>query len=555
MKAVKESVVATSAITMFISMGCTSDPTEELSGSNESGDEQQEQILPNLLFIYAYQWRRMALGHYCDSKYDGGYNQGDPVQTPNLDKLITKGVLFNNSICTSPMSSPNRATIMTGLYPQTHCLLDNTVTADFDLSQTTIAHRLSAAGYDTAHLGKWDMESVQLKNVLDDEREKRGFDYWYTSSGHQHFDMTYYFIGSEIDGLGEYVANGTTTPMPFLPSEAYGDDDLCKQECWECDHLTRKSLDYLKNSYGRRDTQKPFALYISYSPPHTISGPKPVEDSSTLSYTIDGTSGEEYGANDIHEYRAPLDYESKYGALSEALRPNASLTHYSHVDSYKGYFGAITSIDERIGEIVDYLESTPDPRYSGKTLKETTIIVFTADHGEMMGSHDRMTKGVEYEESISVPLIISWEGHITPREEEAVMSSVNLAPSILGLMGQSFATKVDGVDFGDAILNGGSVGEEYGYISLRRWRAIRSNRGIIVSDCTTDFILRSLDYYNLEDDPFQLNPIDLYNKSGDLRNYIESLSLSDETEIKLHLDKLEIYLKQYDSEYDLLGKL
>lgn len=515
-----------------------------------------EQIKPNLLFIYADQWRRMAISHYGDAKYDGSYNQGDPVKTPCVDKLISEGLLFNNGVASSPMSCPNRATLATGCYAQTHKLTDNSLTRQFSLDETTIAHVLNDAGYNTAHVGKWHMATTNYTDAMKDDRQRRGFQYWYTSGGHTHFDISYFFFNeNEVDGLGEYTKDGKKTPMPFSPSRMYEDEKLRIQESWECDHLTRKAIDYMENTFDVRDKSNPFALYVSYSPPHTIHGPKPVEGGKTLSYNVDGKSGM-YGdytpdsglekGEKYLEYRAPLSYEAIYSdKLKSPLRPNVQdFNHYSQRIAYRGYFGAITSIDECIGELNDYLEKTPDPRYKGKSLKETTIIVITADHGEMMGSQGRMTKGVSYEESISVPLIFCWNGHIVAREEEMVMNSVHIAPTILGLMGLKFDNKVDGKDLSKVVLNKGGEIEEYSYHTVRDWRAVRSNKGLLTAESTREGRLKTLIYYNLESDPFQQHPIECV-KGIDT-------SLSDAKDIQAHYDALEGYLAKYDPSYKLI---
>lgn len=501
------------------------------------------EIKPNVIFIYADQWRRMAVGHYNNIKYKSTVNEGDPVITPNIDKIISEGMIFNNAVCSAPISSPNRATLLTGLYPLTHGLVSNTNYEVFGLENRTIAHELTEAGYNTAHIGKWHISTVGNNDFLVNEKEKRGFEYWYGSPNvdHAHFDASYYHASNEIDGLEEYVQGGKKLPNPFIPTLHYSSYKLKKKESWVGDHITRKALDYLKNTYHVRNESKPFALYISYNPPHTIHGNRPIPGNE-YSWRIGGMSGTSYGSyrdpnNNKAEYRAPLKYETLYQEVLP-LRPNVPEGHYSINESRPGYFGSITSIDECIGQLDVYLAATKDPRYSNKTLKETTIVIITADHGEMMGSHGRMTKGVPEEESIGVPFIIRWPGKVKAgAEEDFPISAVDVAPTILGLLGTKFHTIVDGNDYSSLIKGEKCKNiDKNAFISLRNWRAVRSKNDIYIAEFGNDGQVKSLCYYDLLVDPFQQHTI-VVNDSCDNRYKKRIMTLH--TDLRRYLDKYD----------------
>lgn len=507
---------------------------------------------PNVIVICADQWRRMAIEYYNAERFRNTFNQGDPVITPHIDKVISEGMIFNNAVAASPISSPNRATLLTGLYPHSHKLVDNTNYHLFDLDNKTFAHEFLQGGYTTAHIGKWHVSTAKNENFCKNELEKRGFEYWYGSPNvdHAHFDASYYHSPQEIDGLGEYTKDGKKLPNPFIPTIHYQSDSLKIQESWVGDHLTRKALDYLKNTYNVREENKPFVLCISYNTPHTIHGNKPVAGEQ-YSWRIAGSSGNTYGAiqkGGRAEYRAPIKFEKLYRKPLPA-RPNVPNHHYSRTEALPGYFGAITSLDECIGKLDEYLEYTDDPRFPGKKLKETTIVIITSDHGDMMGSQGRMTKGVPFEESIGVPLIVRWPDKIkSGSEENMVISSTDIAPTLLGLVNLKFSNKIDGKDYSSILLGKKTKStDECKYIAQRNWRAVRAMNDIYIAEFAPDGKPTALKYYDLLTDPFEESPIMVMDGTVD-EKYKKRIHV-------LHAELMS-YVNKYDKKHRLfpLGK-
>ena len=331
-----------------------------------------------------------------------------------------------------------------------------------------------------------------------------------------------------------------------MPSKDYKSIESRKQESWNPDHLTRKALDYLKNTFEVRDTNKPFALYVSYNPPHTIHGPKP-KLGDIPSYNIQGKLKDEtyYGYRDSREedydYVAPLKYEKQYRdgnsydspvKMSLRKRPNVPINHYSQYKCLPGYYGAINAIDACFGELDKYLTETPDPRYPEKTLKQTTIVVVTADHGEMMGSQNHMTKGVPFEESIGIPLIIRWPDNIpSNKEENSVFSTVDIAPSLLGLLNIKFSNSIDGKDRHNLFLgNKEIINNNYAFVGLRNWRTVRTENEIFIVENLKKQKTLKFTYFNLKDDPFEMKPF-IYKSYGTMPYKIKKLY----TILKTHL--------------------
>ena len=235
---------------------------------------------PNVLVIFGDQWRRMALGSYKDNR---DCNLGDPVKTPHLDRLAKEGVIYDNSYCCAPVCCPNCATLVTGKYPHNHGLTENKYASNFTTDHRTIAHILAEHDYDTGYIGKWHLANHRLnKDKYLGEEQRRGFQYWYGNEMcHHHFDGIYCHSPEEEDSLYQ-----GKLPDLFLPSVHYSDEDKQKEK-WMPDHLSRKAVEYLQNTFGVRDTRKPFLCYLSFSPPHTIHGPVP-QDGEEESYSIAG---------------------------------------------------------------------------------------------------------------------------------------------------------------------------------------------------------------------------------------------------------------------------
>ena len=487
---------------------------------------------PNVLFIFGDQWRRQALSLYQDHT---DYNRGDPVKTPNIDHLASEGVVYDNSYSCAPVCCPNRATLVTGKYPHHHGLTENKYADNFTYDNRTIAHILAEHNYATGYIGKWHLANHHKnQNKYLNEKQRRGFQYWYGNEMcHHHFDGIHCHAPDEKDARYQGIL-----PDLFKPSEHYSTEDQQKEK-WMPDHLTRKAVEYLQNTFGVRDTQKPFLCYLSYSPPHTIHGPvpKPGEEES---YTIAGkqmtqkngqrrplTYGKQgrlkgikytvtpYSQAAPNEYRAPNRFEAVYREgghyegkpIDTGKRPNVSDDYYQHsITTHPGYFGAVNSLDENIGKVIDVLKTTDDGRNPGHKLIDNTIIVITSDHGEHLGSHDSLGKGAFWEEASGVPLVFYWKGKIPKNiHKQTLFNSVDMVPTLLGALGITPSPDMDGTDWSRDLLSQDSgTDDQYLYLRLYKWAAVRHKHYVYAYDRRVN---RKCMLFDLKKDPFQMNPI------------------------------------------------
>jgi len=111
------------------------------------------------------------------------------------------------------------------------------------------------------------------------------------------------------------------------------------------------------------------------------------------------------------------------------------------------YFAAVTGVDDQIGRVIEKLKE--------KSLYENTIVVFSSDHGEMLGSHGLMHKNIWFSEALEIPLIVNWTAHLKPRTDDILISVPDFMPTFLGLMGlnQDLPGSVEGKDYSGVFYN------------------------------------------------------------------------------------------------------
>lgn len=430
----------------------------------ETPQSENREDAPNVLFILTDQWRKQALG----------YMHQDPVRTPHLDALSQWGFSFDNAVSSNPVSGPNRACIFTGLYTINNGLWANRASID-PAEPSAMGTVFKAAGYRTGYIGKWHMNGVV--DMVADSTRRLGFDFWYQSIAHNHFRTNYY--------------------APHI-----NPDERFTREGWGPTLETDEAIGFMERSDGR-----PFCLVVSYAPPHTGGGPG-FEDR----YQPGKPMKLGYG------YAGPAEFEAWYTDDYEKhpIRPNIMPTGkfpgtQSYAHAVPGYFGAVSAIDHEIGRLVEYLEK--------EGLLENTLIVFTSDHGELMGSHGLMTKGMPFEESEGVPMLFAWKGHVQPGRTSCVFSSIDILPTLAGLAGVEFPG-ADGVDY-SAKLRGESFSDpEYVFTEFnfggvgekgRPWRAVFSEDYvyILAGPCRLRemFLTEGYALYDRKKDPYQLHPI------------------------------------------------
>lgn len=376
---------------------------------------------PNLLFIFTDQQRADTMRCYGN----------DHIDTPHLNALADKSFVFENAYVSQPVCSPSRATMLCGLYPHTARVPACNVPLPRDVQ--TIAEMVSS-DYRCCYNGKW--------HLGDEIFPQHGFSEWVgtedsyrrffsSSERHAYRSAYHHFLvdngfepDSESEGQGVFSRHvEASMDEPFTKASFQGD----------------RAAEFIR---ARGD--QPFVLAVSYlepHPPHTGPlndyydpselpvGPtfrqKPPANASLLNRVLSAyyMESEEYG------------YDLRTDEGWRAVRAR--------------YYGNVTLIDRSVGKILAALEE------SGQA--DNTIVVFTSDHGEMVGDHGILGKTVLYEESVKVPLLI----HVPYLSNQQRMiggniSHIDLVPTLLDLMGESIPEHLQG-ESRVSVLNGGAT--------------------------------------------------------------------------------------------------
>ena len=366
---------------------------------------------PNLLIIIADQWRGQALG----------FEKKEPVETPVLDVLASSSFVMQQMVSNYPLCSPARAMLLTGMYPLKNHVYSNANSASapdgVELSASSICWSdvLKANGYCNGYIGKWHLDSphepyVPTSNNVGDiawnewtsPARRHGFDYWYAYGTYDVHNKPMYWDTKASRDSFHYVAE------------------------WGPQHEADKAIAFLKNTEKIRDSHKPFSLVVSMNPPHT--------DYETVP----------------NKYQQPYENIPLDSFLKDPNIPPANTAMgKEYRNNIRYYYANITGVDEQIGRILTALKETH--------LDNNTLLIFMSDHGNCLGKHQEITKNNIYEESVRIPMIVSWKGHIKARLDNVFLGSLpDLYPTILDLMGFKTAipTNIDGRSYASYFKNG-----------------------------------------------------------------------------------------------------
>jgi len=313
---------------------------------------------PNIILITTDHLRRDALGCYGNSQ----------IKTPNIDKLARAGTMFTNGYTVCPLCMPSRNSIVTGLYPHQHGICGNKgQPIRLEDRRQTFPKLLQTSGYQTAMIGKhhfYDFwEERRDYREIESEIKDYGFDKVIqvvdlSENLHNECDFTAYL--QEKGLLEEYRREASRIRVGKL--EMNSDDTVDG-------FVGNRSVEHLKEI----ELDKPFCLWVSFLGPHPP-------------YRAPGEYGEMY---DPDEMPNPL------------LVENTSRLKHAH-NCYAQYYGMVSFIDHHVGRIVSVLDE--------RSVLDNTIIIFTSDHGDMLGERDLWDKRWFYESSVGIPLIACGPG-------------------------------------------------------------------------------------------------------------------------------------------------
>lgn len=337
-----------------------------------------------------------------DHRYDYmGFTGKVPwLETPNMDAMARNGAYLPNAFVTTSLCSPSRASILTGLYSHSHTIVDNQAPDPGNL--TYFPTYLQAAGYQTGFFGKWHMGD-------ESDDPKPGFDHWESFKGQGvYYNPTLNINGQRI---------------------AY------KDSIYITDLLTEHAIEWL----DKRDTDKPFFLYLSHKAVHAAFKPaqrhkdryagKKIELPATYHQTKTG----EY--RDLKWPQWVADQRVSWHGVDYMYHGNGDLH-----ELVQDYCETLLGVDESVGAVMSYLKD--------KGLDRSTLVIYMGDNGFSWGEHGLIDKRHFYEESVKVPLLVHcpdlFEGGIAPNE---MVQNIDIAPTILAQAGIPKPDDMPGVSF------------------------------------------------------------------------------------------------------------
>jgi len=435
---------------------------------------------PNLLVIFPDQLNRNVLSCY-----------GGPVPTPNIDRLAAEGVKFTQATCPTPYCSPSRMSLETSLYPHQHGIVQNCGWKQngMTLNDETYAKILNHSGYSTHHYGKWHLEPVRMGDTMP-----------YYSDQYRQFPeyrdevLELFKTHRGTDPLGYQDWYGIILPVelsdPMKIAIKYNDlekkwaDRTFAQFAMKQGRFRLGEEDVFDKRVGDRAVnmikkcsgqQQPFMItagfnvphdpYALHSPYYEMFDPDKIELPANHK-VLEESFKRDWGRQVVTQMRGPNGEET---GLREFMRI---------------YYGAVKFLDDQVGRILTALEET------GQI--DNTIIIFLADHGDMVGGHGMAWKETRsfYEEVVVIPLIIRYPRLIKPRVNDVPAETLDLMPTILEMLNRPVPAQAEGKSLVPYMTGTKTASDAYPYTFSERVDGHPSGLREVLPDTKGSFMIR-----------------------------------------------------------------
>ncbi len=367
---------------------------------------------PNLLFIYTDAQHAGTMAAYGN----------DTIDMPNLNKLAETSTVFERAYVTQPVCTPSRSTILTGTYPHTNGCTRNNI----PLRRETqcLPEMIQNGDYVTGHFGKW--------HLGDEVFSQHGFDNWVSieDAYRQHFSEgrdkttpTDYYKFLDQNGMLSDDAKARFKEWPFA---------LRRDAAEMPEEFSRPAfLGTNASNFIKTNQDSPFMLHVNFLSPH------PTYDSPRRNQYDPADMPLPKNFENVPEFKDDLSSHTistifrKLGDGSQKLETREDWQKLIAL-----YWGSCSLVDTHIGKILDTLREC--------NLWDNTIIVFTSDHGNILGGHRLLEYSLMWEEAVRVPYIIHLPGQQKERRVQEAVSSINIVPTLLDIMGQPIPEHLQG---------------------------------------------------------------------------------------------------------------
>jgi len=376
----------------------------------------------NIVFITTDQQRKDTLGCYGNSF----------IQTPCLDKMASEGIVFDRAYCESPICMPSRVTMITGKTARHHgvTLQNSRIRSD----EPTVGEVLGNHGYRTHLIGKAHFKSKQQQGTEESIADWRSGKLAGWNGPYAGFETVDFVLGhsnSLVGHYGQWIREHHPDKAHFFKDTHLEPLDVsCGQgvyrnsipeEVHSSTYVGNRACEFI---HAMKEEDRPFYCMVNFPDPHwPIAPPQPFFD---MYSDVDIPAPVPYLNEHLKEnyprtfHNAAINGKTRYDGGGHIVQDGMDIPKIT-----KAYWGAITLIDKNVGRMMDAL------RECG--MEENTLVVFTSDHGEYMGTHGMMAKGgFLWESLVNVPLLMKYPREIQAgRRTDALLSFVDLVPTML----------------------------------------------------------------------------------------------------------------------------
>ncbi len=438
--------------------GAATTSTGALMGNANSADQSKP---PNLVIVHCDELNFRTIGCYRATLAPEQALMWGPdavCETPHIDSLAKEGAICTKFYAATPVCSPSRSSLISGQYPQNTPVTNNN--AHLDDGVVTFAHQLAQKGYATGYAGKWHLDGG-------------GKPQWQPERNFGFADNRYMFNRGHWKQL-ELTPEGPRVKARDAKGRPSYSVKGADEESFATDWLTDRTIDFIDDH-----KDEPFAYLVSIPDPH---GPDTVRAPYDQMFSDD-------------KVQKPRTYDKDAKSAPSWAKPQAKCQW-----KMANYHGMMKCIDDNVGRLITALKE--------RDLYDNTILIFTADHGDMRGEHRRQNKGVPMEASGKIPFVIRWPESIAAESRiDLAMNTTDFMPTILAMMGGAPSGKEEGRDLSSLFEGKKKKHEDITFMrgttsspeDTKGWiAAVTSTHKLILSNEDEPWLL------NLERDPDEL---------------------------------------------------